>query len=41
MNLKHYNTILWDWNGTLIDDTWLSLAINNELLAKRDYLQSA
>ena len=35
MNLKHYNTILWDWNGTLIDDTWLSLAINNELLAKR------
>jgi len=35
MNLKQYNTILWDWNGTLVDDAWLSLAINNELLAER------
>ena len=35
MNLERYATILWDWNGTLIDDTWLSLAINNDLLTNR------
>lgn len=35
MNFKQYKTILWDWNGTLVNDAWLSLAINNDLLAKR------
>jgi len=35
MNLERYKTVLWDWNGTLINDAWLSVAVNNELLAKR------
>ena len=35
MHLNKYETILWDWNGTLINDAWLSLDINNQLLRKR------
>ena len=27
-----YQHIIWDWNGTLINDTWLCLDIINELL---------
>lgn len=31
-----YKHILWDWNGTLLDDVWLCIDIINILLAKRD-----
>jgi phosphoglycolate phosphatase len=31
----HYKHIIWDWNGTLIDDAWLCLEIINEVLSKR------
>jgi len=30
--MKNYRHILWDWNGTLLDDVWLSVEIINELL---------
>lgn len=29
--------IIWDWNGTLIDDAWLCLEIINGLLIKRNF----
>lgn len=32
MHLQH---IVWDWNGTLLDDTWLCIEIMNGLLAER------
>jgi phosphoglycolate phosphatase len=32
MNFKH---IIWDWNGTLWDDTWLCVEINNHMLERR------
>ena len=32
MNFKH---IIWDWNGTLWDDTWLCVEINNRMLERR------
>ncbi|MCL2670766.1 MAG: HAD hydrolase-like protein [Clostridiales bacterium] len=32
MKAKH---IIWDWNGTLIEDTWLSREIANAMLAER------
>ncbi len=31
MTVKH---IIWDWNGTLLDDCWLSVAAMNRLLKK-------
>jgi len=30
-----YQHIVWDWNGTLLDDTWLCIEVLNELLSKR------
>ncbi len=27
-----YKTVIWDWNGTLINDTWMCLDVINELL---------
>jgi phosphoglycolate phosphatase len=32
MKMKNYDTVIWDWNGTLLDDVALSLSIVNELL---------
>jgi len=32
MKLKKYETVIWDWNGTLLDDVALSLSIVNEIL---------
>lgn len=32
--------LLWDWNGTLIDDMWLSIKLLNELLSEHGYPQS-
>jgi len=33
--MKRYSHIVWDWNGTLIDDTWLCHEIANFQLAGR------
>ena len=33
--MKKYRHIAWDWNGTLMDDVWLSLHIINALLVRR------
>ncbi|MGB0343837.1 MAG: HAD family hydrolase [Coraliomargarita sp.] len=30
-----YKHIIWDWNGTLLNDTWLCVEVLNGLLAKR------
>jgi len=32
-----YRHIIWDWNGTLLDDAWLCLDIINGMLAKRGH----
>ncbi|MFH0977253.1 MAG: HAD family hydrolase [Spirochaetota bacterium] len=32
----NYKHIIWDWNGTLIDDAWLCLEIINGLLRRRN-----
>ena len=34
--LSKYKHIIWDWNGTLLDDVWLCLGIVNKMLSKRD-----
>jgi len=31
-----YKHIVWDWNGTLLDDAWLIVEINNKMLKKRN-----
>lgn len=31
----HYQHIIWDWNGTLLNDAWLCIEVLNGLLAKR------
>jgi phosphoglycolate phosphatase len=35
--MKHrYETIIWDWNGTLLDDSWLAVRVMDNMLTKRD-----
>tara|TARA_B100000029_G_scaffold516811_1_gene634801 strand:+ start:10060 stop:10713 length:654 start_codon:yes stop_codon:yes gene_type:complete len=31
----HYKHIIWDWNGTLLDDAWLCVEIMNSMLQER------
>ncbi len=33
--MKRCKQIIWDWNGTLWDDTWLCVEINNHMLHRR------
>ncbi len=33
--LQEYRHIIWDWNGTLIDDAWLCVEIINEMQQER------
>jgi phosphoglycolate phosphatase len=33
--MNKYSHILWDWNGTLLDDVWLCIDIFNGMLTKR------
>src|ERR1035437_1219218 len=33
--MKEYTHIIWDWNGTLLDDVLASVKINSEMLLKR------
>jgi phosphoglycolate phosphatase len=30
-----YNTIIWDWNGTLLDDSWLAVEVMDKMLKNR------
>jgi phosphoglycolate phosphatase len=32
---RKYNTVIWDWNGTLINDRWLAIEVMNKLLLER------
>lgn len=36
LELALYDNIIWDWNGTLVDDAWLAVETINGLLARRD-----
>ncbi|NKB72526.1 MAG: HAD hydrolase-like protein [Candidatus Latescibacteria bacterium] len=31
---RRYSHLVWDWNGTLLDDAWLCVEITNRLLAE-------
>jgi phosphoglycolate phosphatase len=33
--LRHFKHIIWDWNGTLLNDTWLCVEVLNGLLKRR------
>lgn len=33
--MGRYQHIIWDWNGTLLNDTWLCVEVLNGLLARR------
>lgn len=33
--MKNYTHIIWDFNGTLVNDGWIGAAINNEMNRKR------
>jgi len=33
--MQHYDWIIWDWNGTLLDDVELALEVANGMLARR------
>ncbi|MCX8010600.1 MAG: HAD hydrolase-like protein, partial [Ignavibacteria bacterium] len=35
IELSKYKHIIWDWNGTLLDDVWLCVDVMNGLLQKR------
>jgi len=35
MNLHGCRQVIWDWNGTLLDDAWLCVEITNGLLSRR------
>lgn len=35
MNITKYKHFIWDWNGTLVNDTWLCVEITNEMLNRR------
>lgn len=35
--MGHYRHVIWDWNGTLLDDAWLCVEVLNGLLARRRY----
>lgn len=34
-DLRDIRHVVWDWNGTLLDDAWLCVEVMNELLARR------
>ncbi len=35
-NIKHYKHIIWDWNGTLLDDVNIAISAMNCLLKRRN-----
>jgi len=34
--IVNYRHVIWDWNGTLINDVWLVVEIMNKMLKKRN-----
>lgn len=36
MELNRYSYIIWDWNGTLLDDAWLCVEVMNGMLHQRN-----
>lgn len=36
METRKYTHIIWDWNGTLLNDAWLCVEVMNEMLEERD-----
>jgi phosphoglycolate phosphatase len=36
MNSRKYSHIIWDWNGTLLNDAWLCVEVMNDMLSTRD-----
>ena len=34
--LQKYRHVIWDWNGTLLDDAWLCVELVNEMLCRRN-----
>jgi len=36
MTFTKYRHIIWDWNGTLLDDAWLCVDIMNRVLSRRN-----
>jgi phosphoglycolate phosphatase len=36
MSVSKYDHVIWDWNGTLLDDAWLCVEIMNAMRAKRE-----
>ena len=34
--ISKYKYIIWDWNGTLLNDVWLCIEIMNEMLENRN-----
>ena len=36
MNLSETETLIWDWNGTLLDDVDANVKVINKMLLKRD-----
>ena len=39
--MRRYDNVLWDWNGTLLDDLALNLSVENELLRRRGLFERA
>jgi phosphoglycolate phosphatase len=37
INFKNIEAVIWDWNGTLLDDVEVSILAMNQLLLKRNY----
>ena len=37
-DIRRYSHILWDWNGTLLDDAWLCVEVMNGMLNERNLL---
>jgi phosphoglycolate phosphatase len=35
IKLSNYSHIIWDWNGTLLDDAWLCVDVMNGMLTER------
>lgn len=35
MATRRYDLVIWDWNGTILDDAWLCVEIMNGALARR------
>ena len=36
MERSKYKHIIWDWNGTLLDDAWLCVDVINGVLSRRN-----